>query len=382
MDGSSRPWKKGRTAGYVGWQKIALLCKVLDSLKIPHHRAPGEAEAECARLQTLGIVDAVWSDDSDTFLLGATRVLQHYRAKDNERSDNNKSNSYVHLYTADKLKQRFGFDRPALLLFVLLSGGDYLEKGLEGYSAKEAHRAVRWEDGRLGRKLSQISLDQRELQAFRAELIEYFQCHSQKGIPVPLKFPRKLYVGNYRDSKVSTEEQARSLRGLQDGWDGPLYGAKLRPFLRERFQFRANEHTRHMTPVLLVKHLVNGSADDLHKSNAWDIHFVHKRGKTANDYQKERLVRFNPLRCSSLNLATQPADENWSIWTDKKTGSVWDPSEPVETRILNCFLVNGLGASEVKRLEAEASKSVSLKRKTIHSTRCADDVDEALDPSR
>ena len=52
-------------------ERIALLSKTLDALKVPHHRAPGEAEAECAKLQQEGIVDAVWSEDGDTLILYA-----------------------------------------------------------------------------------------------------------------------------------------------------------------------------------------------------------------------------------------------------------------------------------------------------------------------
>lgn len=51
------------------YERIALLTKTLDALRVPHHRAPGEAEAECAKLQQEEIVDAVWSEDGDTLML-------------------------------------------------------------------------------------------------------------------------------------------------------------------------------------------------------------------------------------------------------------------------------------------------------------------------
>lgn len=39
-------------------------------------QAPGEAEAELAYLNSIGQIDAVLSDDVDTFLFGATMVIR------------------------------------------------------------------------------------------------------------------------------------------------------------------------------------------------------------------------------------------------------------------------------------------------------------------
>ena len=39
-------------------------------------QAPGEAEAELAYLNRIGVVDAVLSDDVDTFLFGARMVIR------------------------------------------------------------------------------------------------------------------------------------------------------------------------------------------------------------------------------------------------------------------------------------------------------------------
>ncbi len=41
-----------------------------------HSKAPGEAEAELAYLNRLGVIDAVLSDDVDNFLFGATLVMR------------------------------------------------------------------------------------------------------------------------------------------------------------------------------------------------------------------------------------------------------------------------------------------------------------------
>ena len=41
-----------------------------------HLKAPGEAEAELAYLNSVGIIDAVLSDDVDNFLFGAKMVIR------------------------------------------------------------------------------------------------------------------------------------------------------------------------------------------------------------------------------------------------------------------------------------------------------------------
>ncbi|KAF2743540.1 hypothetical protein M011DRAFT_410403, partial [Sporormia fimetaria CBS 119925] len=62
FDGQRRPWKRGRRGqGQIKYEELRLIKSVLRSLAVPYHEAPAEAEAECARLQQLGVVDAVYS---------------------------------------------------------------------------------------------------------------------------------------------------------------------------------------------------------------------------------------------------------------------------------------------------------------------------------
>ncbi|GME25715.1 Flap structure-specific endonuclease [Neofusicoccum parvum] len=118
FDGPSRPWKKGKTAGMIKFKDIALLRRVLDLLRVPHHRAPAEAEAECARLQQEGIVDAVWSEDSDSLMFGCTFLIRNYRDKDK----NKKSDTHVRVHRARDILEQKKLDREGLVLFAMLSG--------------------------------------------------------------------------------------------------------------------------------------------------------------------------------------------------------------------------------------------------------------------
>ena len=56
-----------------------IIKEALDGLGVPHIDALGEAEAECCKLQKLGLVDAVWSQDSDCRMFGCTFLIRELR---------------------------------------------------------------------------------------------------------------------------------------------------------------------------------------------------------------------------------------------------------------------------------------------------------------
>lgn len=45
-------------------------------LNFKYKKAPGEAEAELAYLNRIGVIDGILSDDVDNFLFGATTVIR------------------------------------------------------------------------------------------------------------------------------------------------------------------------------------------------------------------------------------------------------------------------------------------------------------------
>lgn len=126
---------------------------LVDSIKnilqrncIDYLQAPAEAEAECAWLQTLGIVDFVVSDDSDTLVFGATQMLRMFnRVKYYEIVDGEKipvmssTDYYVTPIYLDHIIERTGLTRDRMLLIAVLRGGDYLtgSQGIGITRAKE-----------------------------------------------------------------------------------------------------------------------------------------------------------------------------------------------------------------------------------------------------
>ncbi|KAI1081907.1 PIN domain-like protein [Whalleya microplaca] len=88
---------------------------------IPYITAPMEAEAQCAELVRLGLVDGIVTDDSDTFLFGGTRVYKNMF----------NSNKFVECYLGTDLEKELSLSREQLIALAELLGSDYTE-GLPG----------------------------------------------------------------------------------------------------------------------------------------------------------------------------------------------------------------------------------------------------------
>ena len=106
---------------------------------IPYMTAPMEAEAQCAELVSLGLVDGVITDDSDVFLFGAQRVYKNMF---------NQSKT-VECFLLSDLSRELGLERDTLIRLAYLLGSDYVD-GLPGVGpvvAMELLKEFPGEDG-------------------------------------------------------------------------------------------------------------------------------------------------------------------------------------------------------------------------------------------
>lgn len=108
--------KKDRRDADEVTQTMVSECQHLLSLfGLPYVTAPMEAEAQCAELVHLGLVDGIVTDDSDTFLFGGTRVYKNmFNAA-----------KYVECYLANDLVSEFSLTREKLIAIAQLLGSDY-----------------------------------------------------------------------------------------------------------------------------------------------------------------------------------------------------------------------------------------------------------------
>ncbi|TGO74742.1 hypothetical protein BELL_0259g00040 [Botrytis elliptica] len=117
----SQQKKDRRDADEVSHIMITECQALLRLFGIPYITAPMEAEAQCAELVRLGLVDGIVTDDSDIFLFGGTRVYKNLF----------NSNKLVECYLSSDLEKELSLSRDQLISIAHLLGSDYTE-GIPG----------------------------------------------------------------------------------------------------------------------------------------------------------------------------------------------------------------------------------------------------------
>lgn len=102
-------------------QMIQDIQELLKLFGIPYIVAPMEAEAQCAELEELALVDGTITDDSDVFLFGAGRV---YKNMFNQQR-------FVECYHSKDIDREMQLNRKKLIQLAFLLGSDYTE-GIPG----------------------------------------------------------------------------------------------------------------------------------------------------------------------------------------------------------------------------------------------------------
>ncbi|KAL8934158.1 MAG: hypothetical protein Q9216_006044 [Gyalolechia sp. 2 TL-2023] len=109
--------KDRRDADEVTHVMVTECQQLLKLFGLPYITAPMEAEAQCAELVSLGLVDGIVTDDSDIFLFGGTRV---YKNMFNQAK-------FVECYLTADLEKEYSLDRQKLIGVAHLLGSDYTE---------------------------------------------------------------------------------------------------------------------------------------------------------------------------------------------------------------------------------------------------------------
>lgn len=112
-----RVQKAKRDSDEVTQTMIQDVQELLKRFGIPFITAPMEAEAQCAELFLLKMVDGIITDDSDCFLFGGSRI---YKNMFNQKQ-------YVECYFSEEIDHKIGLDRHKLIELALLLGSDYTE---------------------------------------------------------------------------------------------------------------------------------------------------------------------------------------------------------------------------------------------------------------
>lgn len=113
--------KQKRDADEVSTKMIYDVQDLLSRFGIPYITAPMEAEAQCAELKLLNLVDGIITDDSDCFLFGGDRIYKNLFSEKN----------FVECYQDDDIREELGLSRERMIELAILLGSDYTE-GIKG----------------------------------------------------------------------------------------------------------------------------------------------------------------------------------------------------------------------------------------------------------
>ncbi|KAJ5888578.1 hypothetical protein N7495_008619 [Penicillium taxi] len=231
---------------------------LIECFQFPWHEAPGEAEAECARLQQVGIVDAVMSDDVDTLMFGSKMTLMEFSKEPGSKS---KAKTHVTCYRVGNEGQdsNVSLSRPGMILFAMLSGGDYLPNGVPKCGHKLAAEIAKAQFGDdLLADLSRSSDPDTAVNEWRErlqyELEENINGHfstKHKAVRIPDTFPDRTIFEYYANPKVSNEDEMAALRSrLISSWDREIDPMAIRRFAADKFGWNYQSGAR-----TVIKHL-------------------------------------------------------------------------------------------------------------------------------
>jgi Holliday junction resolvase YEN1 len=298
---------------------VALLFPILNNIF---------ANSNSARLQQLGVVDAVFSQDSDSLMFGCDFLIRDDRiAKEkgnNDRSKENtsKSSKSVRVVRGSDIKAMHNMDKEGLVLFAMLCGGDYDMQGLPQCGPNIALRLVK---AGLGSSLC-LCMTKADCIKWREELVVAIQKMPFRG-SVPFDYPNIKTLVKYKEPNISSDSQLLDLRGLRNGWERPIDELKLLELTSCRFNIWGKLYMNWVAPVLLTKYLV---ARD-RSLPPQDDHGIKltRRVKNKDERPLERKLTFSPFGLTSL----QKKD-----FEGERAGYCMSPLRSHETTSLTCYL--------------------------------------------
>ena len=235
-------------------------CRHLLSLfGCPYIISPAEAEAQCATLEMLGLVDGVVTEDSDVFLFGARNV---YRNMFEQKK-------YAERYRVEEVDAVLGLDREDLISLALLLGSDYTEgvhgvgivnameivnafpgqgnAGLREFrewvysgSAEKRPRIPELKEAVEGEaaeaKVERDRVNAELVHAYRKALFKYKHRNVRSSWHVSRDFPSDAVRAGYEEPMVDRSEEA--LTWAKPRWDDIV------EFLRDKFREEEEERKR------------------------------------------------------------------------------------------------------------------------------------------
>ncbi|KAI9362736.1 hypothetical protein BD770DRAFT_434037 [Pilaira anomala] len=214
-------------------QMIRDIQEMLKLFGIPFIVSPMEAEAQCAELEQLSLIDGTITDDSDAFLFGASRV---YKNMFNQQRS-------VECYQIQDIEREMFLERKRLVQLAFLLGSDYTE-GIAGVGPVTAMEILH-EFSSDGDEAIELPLQKFKDWYYSNKDETPFQKKFRKkhsALEIPEDFPSRLVIDAYYNPLVDKSSQKFE-------WGQPQLD-KLRLFLEEAFGWSEEKSDQVLLPVL------------------------------------------------------------------------------------------------------------------------------------
>ena len=231
-------------------QTVVLTSEAVDEAKellrlfgIPFVQSPSEADAQCAALQMLGLVDGIVSDDSDILVFGGDVVFRHAFSSQHD----------LELYNIEDIQSEIGVDHDGLVFLALLLGGDYAE-GLPKVGPRAALDIVTefpGAEGMLNFKSWLRTFQQGEAsndydRVFATPSAPFLKKHGKllRTLKLPESFPNPSVLDAYQNPSIDPSREAFS-------WGWPNL-AGLRQFALDKFGWTRERVDSTLLPIIKI----------------------------------------------------------------------------------------------------------------------------------
>ncbi|KAI1269657.1 hypothetical protein F5Y18DRAFT_106231 [Xylariaceae sp. FL1019] len=344
FSGSSDPLEAQPAGHEYTESNVALLKELLDHLDVPFHDAPGSAIAECARLQELGVVDAIWTDNTDVLMFGTNPTLVSFRKKEGEQF---KSSNTVIVSPGVCVKERTGLSKEGFLMYGMLVGCDYTngleDFGKSDFSSIENHPQF---DG-AAKLLASPSTTSHELGKWRAMIARMLKdvLPTRELFGLSKAFPDITTLKHCARPLVSFDVTLLDLPCLRQGWFrsySPGMLSRYR-FLIHNFNLGVHESwvARDLVPIEITNRLREANADGIVINKGYNIKAKRKLKDTS-----VTTVTVDPLKVLPELKSCFPKDIYRTV-----NGEMIAVQAPIfrseEMDLLDCVLSVGLSEVEL-----------------------------------
>ncbi|KAG5356214.1 DNA repair protein [Yarrowia sp. B02] len=264
--------------------------QLLQLFGIPFITAPTEAEAQCATLVNLDLVDGVITEDSDVFLFSSNPRMRVFKNFFN-------SNKYVECYKTGEIAQTLNLERKDLVDLALLLGSDYTD-GLPGIGpvsameilaefkapGKDTLREFKdWWDTQLGERAKR---SRTETSAFKTKFSKRFLSKLFLGASFPSEKIRLGYLEpSVDDDKTPFKWGHPSLVGLREYLGETIGGNSIDSLLLPVLQ-QMNAKQNRQTQIL--DFLPNGNETSGSTRIAKALTKIKQRAKDKRDARDDK----------------------------------------------------------------------------------------------